>query len=198
MLAIALIVGLACLALGAMVGYESNSKTVTSRVVRTSIITQIQTTTTVEKVNVTLTPYCCIDPNVNSGTPCDQMTTQNFAIQTLEDRIEVDPSFIAGEEDNNYMSTGPPSCGTGIIPPTGTTLFFQFTYSIDRLYTDNCGDVENFTYYLDVNMPLTESGYNISTIQITPTNSSEITISCSSVLTTSENSTVTLTGTMST
>lgn len=192
------LVGIICLALGVAVGYGTSSeKIVTIDVVQTSTITETQTSTTVEKFNVTLTPYCCLDPNVNSGTPCEELTTQDYAIQTLEERIEIDPSFKVAEGGHNYTSTGPPGCGSSLVPPTGVSLSFQFKYSIDMSYTDNCGDVGNFTYYLNVNVPLSGTGYNMSAIQIAPINSSEITISCSSAVTTTENTSVVITGTTS-
>jgi hypothetical protein len=199
--AVIVIVGIICLALGVAIGYGLNSgKTTTTSVLQSSIVTETQTMTTVEKVNVTVTPYCCIDVNINSGIPCSEMVTPDSAIQTLEDRIETDPTYIAAEQGTEYTSLYGMGCGSGFsvggTTPNGTILYFQSSYAIDRLYTDDCGDVGNFTYYLNVDVLLTATGYNMSAIQISPINSSEITISCSSTITT-ENTTVTITPTTS-
>ena len=76
--------------------------------------------------------------------------------------------------------------GTGIgegiaINPgsyNGTTVDPEFTYTSDRPYTDNCGYTQNLTYYLLVRVPLTETGYDLSAMQIVPNSSSEITVTC--------------------
>ena len=91
-------------------------------------------------------------------------------------------------------------CGGGFsvggTTPNGTRVFFQASYTIGRSYTDDCGNVGNFTYYLNVAVPLTETGYNISAIQITPTNSTEIHDHLFiHFLQVPENTTVTVTGT---
>jgi hypothetical protein len=209
--AIIIVVGIICLALGVAAGYGLNSgKTVTTSLVQTSTLTETQITTAVEKVNVTVTPYCCVDPNLTIATPCGAIAAANYPpVQRLQDSVETDPDFIAAENGLNYVDiTNGPGCSStlnngtvvnGTIQGTvnSSTVNFQFAYTIDRLYTDNCGDVENFTYYLYVNVPLTETGYNMSAIQIIPSNSSEITISCSTTIPT-QNTTVTIAGTTST
>jgi hypothetical protein len=110
--------------------------------------------------------------------------------------IETDPTFIAAEDGLNYVGNGGLGCGFAINPGTfnGTTVDFIFTHYADRLYTDNCGSAYNFTYYLTVKVPLTETGYNMSAIQISSRNSSEITATCtSSIITSTENATTTIT-----
>ena len=197
------VVGIICLALGVAAGYGMFSgKTATTSIIQTSTMTETQTTTAVEKVNVTVTPYCCIDAKLNNATPCSKIVTPNYPpVQRLQYLIETDPEFIVTENGSNYV-TYFNGCGSvysiGGSTPNGTYVYFQSSYAIDRLHTDDCGDVGNFTYYLNVRVPLTERGYNMSAIQITPINSSEITITCSSTSTTTENTTTTIMATTST
>jgi hypothetical protein len=220
--AVILVVGIICLALGVAAGYGMYAgKTMTTSIVQTatigatqtmavvesmnvtqtSTITETQTTTAVEKVNVTVTPNCCVDANLNNATPCSTIGTPNYPpVQRLQYLVETEPEFIAAENGSNYV-TYYNGCGSiysiGGSIPNGTYVYFSSSYAIDRLYTDDCGDVGNFTYYLDVAVPLTETGYNMTAIQISPINSSEITLDCSSTFTTTENTTITITSTSS-
>ena len=142
-----------------------------------------------------------MDANLSISTPCSAIVAVNYPpAERLQYLIETDPDFITAEQGLNYYdTTNGPGCGTtlnggtvvnGTIQGTVTseTLQFIFAYATDNLTTDFCGDVVNFTYYLTVNVPLTETGYNMSAIQIIPSNTSNITISCSLKITTSENS----------
>lgn len=146
-----------------------------------------------------ITPYCCIGPNLTNSTPFSTIVTPNYPpVQSLQYLIETDPAFIAAENGSNY---GTYFDGYGSVysiggsPPNGTYVYFQSAYSIDSLYTDDCGYVENFTYYLNVNMPLTETGYNMSAIQIIPSNISQTTLDCSSsIVTINENATIITSG----
>jgi hypothetical protein len=195
------LIGLA-LALGVVIGYGIYSeKTATTSIIQISTTTETQTMTTVEQSIVTVTPYCCVDAHLYSGTTCNEIVGAIYpSIQILEYRIDTDPSFIAAEQGSDYSLPIVYGCGGGfsnVGTPPEETILFQSTFAIDRLYTDNCGDVGDFTYYLYVNVLLTGVGYNMSAIQIMPINSSEITISCSSTLTTTGNTTVTITGTTS-
>ena len=193
---IAAIIGLAA---GALVGYDLNiGKTLTTGILQGTTVTRTQVTIDVERINVTVTPYCCQDANLNAQTPCSTILATNYIpVQRLQYLIETDPSFIAAEQGQNYQSetNGPGGCGNtfnyagGV---NGTILDFYFEYTTDRIYTNNCGAAENFTYYLYVYVHLTEAGYNMSAIQISPTNSSEVTYSCSSTIVSTENTTATI------
>ena len=140
------------------------------------------TTTASQTITVTVTPYCCTDPNLSLSTPCSTIVTTNYPpVQRLQYLVETNPEFIAAENGHNYTtqfagSGGGFSVGGG---PNGTFVYFQSMYAIDSSYTNDCGNVGSFTYYLDVAVPLTETGYNMSAIRISPINSSEISISCS-------------------
>lgn len=175
-------------------------------VTQTSTLTVTQTTTAVEKMNVTVASYCCIDPNLTISTPCSTIAAANYPpAERLQYLIETDPNFIAAENGLDYYdTTSGPGCGNTFINGSvvngtvqgvvkSTTLYFIFAYVTDKLTMDGCGDIVNFTYYLYVNVPLTETGYNMSAIQITPTNTTEITMSCSSTVTSTENTIVTIT-----
>ena len=200
--AVIIVIAVICLAVGLVIGYGMYSgKTVTTSIVQTSTLIETQTTKAVESVNVTVTPYCCTDAKLNNATPCGTILTQNYPpVQRLQYLIETDPNFIAAEQGLNYVANGGMGCGDASDNSiyNGTTVDFFFTYTSDRLYTDNCGYVENFTYYLHVLVPLMETGYNMSAIKITSINSSEITVSCTTSYSSTANSTVTVTATTST
>jgi len=126
------------------------------------------------------TGSCCSDASLNLSTPCTAVTPDSPAVQRLEQRIEADPTFIAAEAGHNYTANAGISCGFAINPGSynGTTVDPEFTYTSDRPYTDNCGYTQNLTYYLLVRVPLTETGYDLSAMQIVPNSSSEITVTC--------------------
>jgi hypothetical protein len=128
----------------------------------------------------TETGNCCADANLNLSTSCSTVTPNSPAVLRLEQRIEADPTFIAAEDGHNYTANYGVGCGFAINPGSynGTTVDPVFTYTSDRLYTDNCGYTGNFTYYLTVRVPLTETGYDLSAMQIVPNSSSEITVTC--------------------
>lgn len=133
--------------------------------------------------SATKTGNCCTDASLNLSTPCSTILTPNYPpLQRLEQSIETDSSFIATEDSHNYTANGGIGCGFAINPGSynGTTVDVGFTYTADNQYTNNCGNVWNFTYYLTVKVPLTETGYDMSAIQILPNNSSEITVTCTS------------------
>ena len=96
--------------------------------------------------------------------------------------MENDTEFVAAEHGLNYTIQFS-GCGSvysiGGNMPNGTYVYFQAAYTTERAYTNDCGNAGDFTYYLNVAVPLTETGYNMSAIRITPTNSSEITVTCS-------------------
>jgi len=131
--------------------------------------------------SATKTGNCCSDASLNLSTPCSAVTPNSPAVQRLEQRIEADPTFLSAEDGHNYTAGGV-GCGFAINPGSynGTTVGPEFTYTSDRPYTDNCGYTQNFTYYLLVKVPLTETGYNLSAMQIVPNNSSGITVTCTS------------------
>ena len=199
--ALVIVAGIIGLAIGVAAGFGMYAgKIATTNVLQTSTITETQTMISVQKINVTVTPYCCVDANLTILTPCSTIAAANYPpVQRLQYLIETDPDFIAAEQDQNYVDiTNGPGCSTTFNSAGGinsSTINFQFAYTIDTLYTNNCGGVENFTYYLYVNVPLTKTGYNMSAIQITPSNSSEITYSCSTSFVSTQNSTVTITRT---
>lgn len=139
-------------------------------------------TTITSTTSVTVTPYCCTDSNLSLSTTCSTILTPNYSpVQILQYLVETDPAFIAAEHGLDY-TTQLAGCGGGFSVgggPNGTFVYFQSTYTNNSVYTDNCGNVGKFTYYLNVAVPLTETGYNMSAILITPRNSSEITVTCS-------------------
>ena len=126
------------------------------------------------------TGNCCSDASLDLSTPCSAVTPNSPAVLRLEQRIEADPTFIAAEDGHNYTANAGISCGFAINPGqyNGTTVSPEFTYTTDKPYTDNCGYTQNFTYYLLVKVPLTETGYDLSAMQIIPNSSSEITVTC--------------------
>ena len=213
--ALVIVVGIICLALGLGIGYGTYAgKTATTSIfqtstiretqattamrmnlTQTSTITETETTTTIERTNVTVTPYCCTNSNLSISTPCTTVLSTNYPpTQRLLYLVETDPDFIQAEGGFNFLANGGTSCGF-VANNAGVRNYsvgFGFSYFTDGLYTDDCGNVENFTYYLDVTVPLTETGYNMSAIQISPTNSTEITADCSSTITsmTTQNSTI--------
>jgi hypothetical protein len=178
-----IIIAVICLALGFATGYGVNSE-------KTRTVITTQNATTVETVNVTVTPYCCIDPNLSIATPCSAIMNGYPPLQRLLNSVENDPVFIAAEQGHNYLSIINGGCSIG---SSGEVVNLQFACTLDTMYTDNCGDAYNFSYFLNVNVPLTDSGYNMSAIQIIPTNVSQTTVTCASRLTTSENNVVTIT-----
>lgn len=133
---------------------------------------------------VTETSNCCVDLGLNISTPCSTFENPNYApVQRLKHLIETDPNFIAAEQGLNYKSPYGGWGRGGTFDSSGavnsTTIYFYFPYTTNRLYTDNRGNVGNFTNYITVKVPLTETGYNMSAIQITSSNDSEITVTCS-------------------
>jgi len=190
---------------GYAVGANSQRKstytvTTTSYSLKASTITA--TTTASQTISVTVTPYCCADSNLTISTPCSTILTPNYApVQRLQYLIETDPDFIAAEHGLNYR-TYLDGCSTvysiGGSTPDGTYVYFQSSYTTDTLYTNNCDNVGNLTYYLNVRVPLTATGYNMSAIQVTSLNSSEITISCSTSFVSTQSVTTTTTRTTGT
>ena len=128
----------------------------------------------------TRTSNCCADASLNLSTPCSAVTPNSPAVQRLEQRIEADPTFMAAEDGHNFTANAGVGCGFAINPGSynGTTVDPEFTYTSGRPYTDNCGYTQNFTYYLLVKVPLTETGYDLSAMQIVPNSSSQITVTC--------------------
>ena len=176
----------------------------TTQVVTQTISSGLPTTVTqilVTTSTFTLTPYCCTDSNLSISTPCSTILAPNYPpVQRLEYLIETDPDFIAAENGHNYM-TYIDGCGSvysiGGSTPNGTYVYFQSSYTTDRLYTNDCGNVRNFTYYINVRVPLTATGYNMSAIHISSLNSSEITISCTTSFVSTKSVTTTTTRTTS-
>ncbi len=173
--------------------------TITSYSLKASTITA--TTTASQTISVTVTPYCCTDSNLSISTPCSTILSPNYPpVQRLEYLIETDPDFIAAENGHNYM-TYIAGCGSvysiGGNTPNGTYVYFQSSYTTDSLYTNDCGNVGNFTYYINVRVPLTATGYNMSAIHISSLNSSEITISCTTSFLSSKSVTTSTTRTTS-
>jgi len=169
-------------------GYLSARTTVTT-IAQTVVTIETQTIITIEQIDTTVTPYCCIDPNITIATSCNVLSEPDFTpIQRMQYLVETNPKFIVAENGLYYVSDGTIGCGktfdsSGL--PNITILNFYFTHTTDNLFTNNCGGVENFTYYLYVTIPLTETGYNMTSMEITPTNSSQVTYSCSMSITSS-------------
>lgn len=197
-----IVAGIICLGIGLGAGSVIYSgKITTTSILQTSTIIETQTTTAIEKVNVTVPSYCCVDSNLTSSTPCTTIEFGDYPpTQRLEYVIETDPRYIFAEQDHNYSSLYSLSCGSGYVLGSGdfSQVQFQSAYAIDRLYTDGCGQVENFTYFVTVTVPLTETGYNMSAIQISSSNIADTTPDCSSSIVSTVNTTVTITGTTST
>lgn len=194
-----------------MIRTQTTTAVERTNLTQTSTIKETQTDTAVQTVNVTITPYCCNDRNLTITTPCNltiappvtpcTAINSNYPpVQRLQYLIETDPNFIAAENGLNYVSNG--GLGFGFVANNAGgrnyTIQFSFLSYTNTSYTDDCGNIETFTYYLNVVVPLTETGYNMSAIQISPSNSSEITVDCTtSIVFTTENVTVTITGTTS-
>ncbi len=124
---------------------------------------------------------CCTDSSLNLSTSCSTILSQNYQpLQRLELSIETDSSFVAAEDGHNYVANGGVGCGFAVNPGSynGTTVDVHFTYTTNNQYADNCGYKENLTYFLTVKVPLTETGYDLSAIQVLPGSSPEITVTC--------------------
>ena len=122
---------------------------------------------------------CCTDASINLSTGCGAITPDSPPAQRLQQQIEADPEFIAAEDGRNYTANGGFGCGF-VGSPANTRLDFGFTYTSSEPYTDNCGYTWNLTYYLRVEVPLTESGYSLNAMQISHYDSSDITVTCTS------------------
>ncbi|HZW55007.1 MAG TPA: hypothetical protein VFF30_01825 [Nitrososphaerales archaeon] len=171
--------------LAAFLGYAVGatiSQQRTSTYIVTTYSLKATTITASQTISVTVTAYCCTDSNLSLSTPCSTIVTPDYPpVQRLQYLVDTDPEFIAAEHGLNY-TTYFNGCGSvysiGGNVPNGTYVYFQSTYTTDEPYTNDCGNVGNFTYYLNVAVPLTETGYNMSAIRISPTSSSEITVTC--------------------
>jgi len=187
-------VGVIALLMGAIIGTQI-PRGPELPIVNLTTTTKDQTIIIISTVSQTVSQNCCDDPNVRISTPCDVMLAKNYLpVQRLQYLIESNPSFISAEGGNNYVTYGATGCGqtfnnNGEI--NNSTLHFDFSYNTDRSYTNNCGSVEKFTYYIYVRIPLTRTGYNMVSMSIQPTDSSNITYSCSSRSYTSTTSTTT-------
>ena len=167
--------------LAAFSGYGVGVSSQGSHTVTTTSYSSKETIIT-STTSVTVTPYCCTDANLSLSTPCSTITTPDYpSVQKLQYLVEIDPAFIAAEHGLDY-TTRFAGCGGGFSVgggANGTFVYFQSTYTNNSAFTDNCGNIGNFIYNHNVAVPLTETGYNMSAIQITPRNSSEITVTCS-------------------
>ena len=173
---------------------NQGKNTATTSVTATSVTTLITILTEIKTINnsATVSPSCCRDANLNMFTPCDILNASYPSIVHLDNLIENDPSFITAEDGNNYVTEGILACGTTFNngQVNGSTVTLYYSYTTNRTYTDNCGDVGNFTYFLDAGVRLTPTGYDMSSLMIAPSNSSEIANSCSSTPNTFSTTTV--------
>jgi hypothetical protein len=125
--------------------------------------------------------FCCVDPQLTQSTPCSQIQSANYSgTQRLISSIEASPNFIAAENGSNFVGPGGWGCVFGTPDSILLSVSFDFYYITNRTFIDNCNSTELFTYYLNTNIQLTPSGYNMSSLTIEPSNSSEQTASCSS------------------
>lgn len=65
----------------------------------------------------------------------------------LEYRIDTDPSFITAEKNFDYSLPYLMGCLSGYSDGSWQreTIQFQSSFAIDGQYTDNCGEVGDFT-----------------------------------------------------
>jgi hypothetical protein len=157
---------------------SATTLTTTPTTTQTTLFTESKTTNT----SITVSTSCCQDANLTMFTPCDGLNATYPSIVRLNHLIETNPSFIAAESGNTFVNEGLLACNKAFNngQVNGSTVTLYYSYATNRTYSDNCGDVGNITYYLDADIRLTPSGYDMSSLTIVPSNSSQITNSCTS------------------
>jgi hypothetical protein len=152
---------------------KTTTSTETTTMSYTATITQVR----LEKTTIYTSAYCCNDSRLNSMISCEVILSLNYPpMLELRYLIETSPSFIAAENGSNYVNDGGGECTAH--DSQAQSVMFDFYYETNRTFLTPCNNIQNFTYDLGVTIQLTSSGYNMSSMQIQSTNSSNETFMC--------------------